>query len=129
MLSGRFTIEEMVRQARELTKMGPLEKIISALPIPGAKTQQLDDLEAQVRRWEAIVNSMTPEERRDPTIIDSSRARRIARGAGVSEKDVKRLIKQYSEMRRLMKRLKRDAGRIPKGLLEGLMRRGIGGPS
>jgi signal recognition particle subunit SRP54 len=127
MLSGRFTIEEMVRQARELTKMGPLEKIISALPIPGAKTQQLDDLEAQVRRWEAIVNSMTPEERRDPTIIDSSRARRIARGAGVSEKDVKRLIKQYSEMRRLMKRLKRDAGRIPKGLLEGLMRRGIGG--
>jgi signal recognition particle GTPase len=47
----------------------------------------------------------------------------------VSEKDVKRLIKQYSEMRRLMKRLKRDAGRIAKGLLEGLMRRGIGGPS
>ncbi len=127
MLSGRFTIEEMVLQAKEMAKMGPLEKLLSALPIPGLKPAQLEGLGEQIKRWEAIVNSMTREEKMDPTIIDSSRARRISRGAGVSEKDVKLLVKQYNETRKLMKRLKRDSGRIPKGLLEGLMRRGPGG--
>ncbi len=127
MLSGRFTIEEMVLQAKEMAKMGPLEKLLSALPIPGLKPAQLEGLGEQIKRWEAIVNSMTREEKEDPTIIDSSRAKRISRGAGVSEKDVKLLVKQYNETRKLMKRLKRDSGRIPKGLLEGLMRRGAGG--
>ncbi len=123
MMSGRFTLPDMVNQLKEVAKMGPLDKLLSMLPLPKVKSIDVEGLEEQVKRWEAVVNSMTPEERRDPTIIDSSRARRIARGAGVTERDVKQLIKRYNETKRLMKTLKRSAGRMPRDLLLGLGRR------
>ncbi|MCS6787866.1 MAG: signal recognition particle receptor subunit alpha [Aigarchaeota archaeon] len=126
-LRGTFTLEDMIRQLREVRKAGPLGKFLSSLPIPGlpkVPEEELAKLEEQVKKFEAIYNSMTPEERRDPTIIDSSRARRIARGAGVREGDVKRLVKQYLEARRLMKAAKRT--RVPAGVAEALRRAGGG---
>lgn len=125
-ISGRFTLPDMISQLKEVSKMGPLDKLFSMLPLPKAQTANLEGLEEQVKRWEAIVNSMTPEERRDPSLIDSSRARRIARGAGVAEKDVKQLIKRYNDTKRLMKTLKRRVGRVPRDLLlSGLVRREV----
>ncbi|MEN3048094.1 MAG: signal recognition particle receptor subunit alpha [Candidatus Caldarchaeales archaeon] len=126
-LRGTFTLEDMIRQLREVRKAGPLGKFLSSLPIPGlpkVPEEELAKLEEQVRKFEAIYNSMTPEERRDPTVIDSSRARRIARGAGVREGDVKRLVKQYLEARRLMRAAKRT--RLPAGVAEALRRAGGG---
>jgi len=127
LMSGRFTLQDMVSQMREVAKAGPLDRLLSMLPLH--KTQRLDveELSSLLKRWEAIVNSMTPEERLDPGLIDSSRARRIARGAGVTERDVKQLIKRYNEMRRLMRTFKRQASRMPRDLLfSGLVRRGAG---
>lgn len=126
MMSGRFTLVDMIGQLKEVSKMGPLDKLLSMLPISKTKSIDVEELQNQVKRWEAIVNSMTLEERRDPTIIDSSRARRIARGAGVMERDVKQLIKRYSETKKMMRTLKRSMGRVPKDLiLSGLVRRGL----
>ncbi len=120
---GAFTLEDMISQLREVRKAGPLSKFLKSLPIPGLPSvpeEELEKAEELARKFEAIYNSMTPEERRDPTIIDGSRARRIARGAGVREGDVKKLVKQYLEARKLMKTLRRT--RLPgvgRALLEG----------
>ncbi|MEM0444993.1 MAG: signal recognition particle receptor subunit alpha [Nitrososphaerota archaeon] len=127
MISGRFTLVDMINQLKEVSKMGPLDKLLSMLPLSKAKPIDIEEVQGQVKRWEAIVNSMTHEERRDPSIIDSSRAKRIARGAGVMERDVKQLIKRYNETKKMMRALKRSMGRVPKDLiLSGLMRRGVG---
>ncbi|MDW8042366.1 MAG: signal recognition particle receptor subunit alpha [Nitrososphaerota archaeon] len=126
-LKGTFTLEDMIKQLREVKKAGPLSKFLSSLPIPGLPKipeEELAKFEDQVKRFEAIYNSMTPEERREPTIIDSSRARRIAKGAGVREGDVKRLVKQYLEAKRLMKAAKRT--RLPTNVAEALRRSGEG---
>ncbi|MEM0382529.1 MAG: signal recognition particle receptor subunit alpha [Nitrososphaerota archaeon] len=126
MMSGRFTLSDMINQLKEVAKMGPLDKLFSMLPLQKVKSIDVEGLADQLKRWEAIVNSMTPEERSDPAIIDSSRARRIARGAGVAEKDVKQLIKRYNETKRLMKTLKRSMGRAPRDLLlSGLVRKEV----
>jgi signal recognition particle subunit SRP54 len=120
---GTFTLEDMIAQLREVRKAGPLSKFLRSLPIPGLPSlpeEELEKAEELAKKFEAIYNSMTPEERRDPTIIDGSRARRIARGAGVREGDVKKLVKQYLEARKLMKTLRRS--RLPgmgRALLEG----------
>lgn len=125
-MSGRFTLSDMISQLKEVSKMGPLDKLLSMLPLPKIKSIDVEGLEEQVKRWEAIVNSMTPEEREDPAIIDSSRARRIARGAGVAEREVKQLIKRYNETKKLMKTLKRSVSRMPRDLLlSGLVRREV----
>lgn len=120
---GTFTLEDMIEQLRQVRRSGPLSRFLKSLPIPGLPSlpeEELEKAEEMAKRFEAIYNSMTPEERRDPTIIDGSRARRIARGAGVREGDVKRLVKQYLEARKLMKAMRRS--RLPglrRSLLEG----------
>ena len=118
-LSGKFTLMDMVKQIKELRKTGPLGKLVKMLPLPGLGSlpeEELNKMEEQAKRWEAAVYSMTPEERDDPGIIDSSRARRIARGAGITEKDVKQLVKQFQEARKIMKSIKRAQHRVPKEL-------------
>lgn len=120
-LSGRFTIQDMVRQVKEMRKAGPLDKLLKMVPIPGVQSlpeEQLEKIEAQAKHWEAIVNSMTKEEREDPGLIDSSRSRRIARGAGVAEREVKQLIKQYYEARRMMKSLRRARHKLPREVFQ-----------
>ncbi|MCX8200736.1 MAG: signal recognition particle protein Srp54 [Candidatus Caldarchaeum sp.] len=106
MLSGKFTLEDMVNQVSSLTKLGPLRKILSKLPLPGVEglsDEQLEEAEKRIKKWTAIIKSMTPEERAEPGIIDGSRIRRISRGAGVLERDVKELLKSYQTSRKMLK--------------------------
>lgn len=96
----QFTLEDLRDQIRLLKKMGGLSKLISFLPNMG-KVGQVDD--KQLIHMEAIINSMTPEERRRPEILNGSRKRRIARGSGRPVSEVNRLLKGFFEMRRMMK--------------------------
>ena len=110
LLRGEFTLEEFVKQLKEVRKMGPLSKLLSRLPIPGLPDLPQDSLreaEEKIERWWAIIHSMTAEEKADPSVLNSSRIRRIARGAGVMERDVKELVKQYKLTRKLMKRARK----------------------
>jgi len=101
-----FTLEDFLVQLKQVRKMGPLSGLVGMLPgMPGMK--QLKDVqvdERQLDRVEALVLSMTPEERRRPEIIDGSRRQRIARGAGMQVQDVNQLLKQFREMQRMLKR-------------------------
>jgi signal recognition particle subunit SRP54 len=106
LLSGRFTLEDMVNQLKEMRKLGPLRKILSKLPLPGLSDlpeEELEKAEERIKKWSAIIQSMTRDERMNPQIVDDSRARRIARGAGVAERDVKELLRNYQMSRRMMK--------------------------
>ena len=114
-LRGEFSLEDFVKQLKEVRKMGPLSKLLSKLPIPGLPDLPQDSLreaEEKIEKWWAIIHSMTREEKLDPSILDSSRIRRIARGAGVMEKDVKELVKQYKLMKKLMKKAKKAPHRL-----------------
>ena len=112
-----FTLEDFVDQLDQVKKMGPLDQLLGMIPGMGKslKGVQVDD-NAFVR-IEAIINSMTPDERRRPNIIDGSRRRRIARGSGTTVQDVNLLMKQFSMMRRMMRNLgKTPPGRRPRGM-------------
>jgi signal recognition particle subunit SRP54 len=102
---GGFSLEDFRDQLKTLRKMGPLEHILGMLPGMGAVKQIADQKpdERQLRRIEAVINSMTPEERKHAEIIDGSRRKRIARGSGTSVEDVNRLLKQFNEMQRMLK--------------------------
>jgi signal recognition particle subunit SRP54 len=102
---GGFSLEDFRDQLRTLRKMGPLEHIIGLLPGMGNLKQVADQKpdERQLRRIEAVINSMTPEERKHADLIDGSRRKRIARGSGTSVEDVNRLLKQFHEMQRMLK--------------------------
>jgi len=102
-----FTFEDFLDQMKQVRKMGSLSSIIGLLPgVPGMKelkNAQID--ERQMDRIEAIVFSMTPEERRHPDIIDGSRRQRIAHGSGTQVADVNRLLKQFREMKKMLKQM------------------------
>jgi signal recognition particle subunit SRP54 len=102
-----FTLEDMRDQLRTVRKMGPLEQVLGMIPGMGAMKQlkeqrdKIDD--KQVGRVEAIINSMTHGERRDHTLINGSRRKRIAKGSGTSVEEVNRVLKQFVEMRKMLK--------------------------
>jgi signal recognition particle subunit SRP54 len=110
-----FTLADFADQLRQLRKMGPLEQLLDMVPfLKGAKVDR-GDLDAESRdlgRFEAIIGSMTPEERRTPAIINGERRARIARGSGTSVQDVNRLLKQYAQLRKMMKDIKGMSGRL-----------------
>lgn len=119
MLSGEFTLEDFAEQLRQLKRLGPLGQILEMLPGGlGQAARQVDprQVEQELKKVEAILNSMTPEERRRPEILNASRRRRIARGSGTTVEDVNRLMKQYREMKRLMKHLRKTGFRGFPGL-------------
>jgi signal recognition particle subunit SRP54 len=109
-----FTLEDFLGELQRLRKMGPLDQVLGM--IPGVKIRGVaggDAGEKELRKIEAIIRSMTPEERRDPHIIDGSRRRRIAAGSGTLVQDVNRLLNQFQEMRKMMKRFTKMAGKMP----------------
>lgn len=118
---AEFTLEDYRDQMKQLRKMGPLDQVLSMIPGAGSlKGVDVDRGERELRRTIAIVDSMTPEERRDPSVINGSRRKRIARGSGSSVEDVNRLLKQFVQARKLVKGLgagskamKRLAARMP----------------
>jgi signal recognition particle subunit SRP54 len=118
MLSGEFTLEDFSQQISQVLKMGPIGKIMGMLPGEFGKMSQSIDAQAaekQVRTSQAIIYSMTPEERQNPKILNASRRKRIAAGSGTEVYDVNQLIKQYRDAKRLMKELKNSGlGKLPR---------------
>ncbi len=115
MLSGEFTLEDFRDQLHQVRKMGPIGQLMGMLPgnMGGGMMAKVDPNEAEKGfvRIEAIINSMTPEERRKPKVINASRKRRIAKGSGVEVMEVNRLLRQFREMQRMMKKLKKSGMR------------------
>lgn len=116
-LEGKFTLKDMYDQMEALRKMGPLKRIWSMLPGSYDVPEELIEVaEKKLGVWRVIIQSMRREEIENPKIISSSRIRRIARGSGTSEKDVKELIHQYLMMKKLFKSIKRRHAFLPKKL-------------
>lgn len=116
MMKGQFTLEDWLDQMKQMKKMGPLGQIMDMLPGQlGQAARQVDpkEIEKTFKQSEAIINSMTLRERRDPDILNASRRRRIAAGCGMEVQDVNRLIKQFRETQKMMKMLQKTG---PKGL-------------
>ncbi|HZI63956.1 MAG TPA: signal recognition particle protein [Thermoanaerobaculia bacterium] len=113
-----FTLEDLRDQLRQLKRMGPLSSMLEMLPKVGP-LRKLPDMpvdESRVQRVEAIIDSMTPQERRHPGLLNGSRKRRVARGSGTSVQEVNQLLKQYLGMRKMLK-----------GMKGSWMRRALGG--
>jgi len=110
--SNEFTLEDFRDQLKTIRKMGPLESILGMLPGMGnlkALAENKPD-EKQVSRIEAIISSMTPDERRKQHIINGSRRKRIARGSGTTVEEVNRLLKQFVQMQKMLKQFGGMAG-------------------
>ena len=114
MMSGDFTLQDFADQLRQVRKMGPIGQLLDMMP--GGMGQMArsippQEAERQIKITEAIISSMTPEERRTPKLLNASRRRRIARGSGTQVQDVNRLMKQYREAHRLFKTLRKSGMR------------------
>ena len=105
MLEGQFTLEDFLEQLQQLKKMGPLSGIMGMLPGMPKEMKDAQIGDDQVKLTEAIIRSMTPDERRTPEIINGSRRTRIATGSGTQVADVNKLIKQFTEMQKMMKKM------------------------
>jgi len=108
-MSGKFTLTDMYDQFESMKKMGPLKHLLKMIPgmsynIPDDKMNLAEDA---LKRWRVIIQSMTPKEREKPKILSSSRIRRVARGSGTTEKEVKELLSQYNNMKKMMKTFRR----------------------
>ena len=108
-MSGKFTLTDMYEQFESMKKMGPLKGLLKMIPgmsynIPDDKMNMAEDA---LKRWRVIIQSMTPKEREKPKILSSSRIRRVARGSGTTEKEVKELLTQYNNMKKMMKTFRR----------------------
>jgi signal recognition particle subunit SRP54 len=116
-----FSLEDFREQLRQVRQLGPLDQILGMLPFGKALKagpKELDGEQADLDRFDAIILSMTPGERKNPEVINGSRRQRIARGSGTSVQDVNRLLKQYAQLRKMMKQFKNVEGRM--GKMKGL---------
>ena len=114
MMKGNFDLEDFLNQLNQIKKLGPLENLLKLLP--GAKKMGLNNVNIDpkiMKRTEAIVLSMTLEERRDPSILKASRKKRIADGSGTTVTDVNKLLNQFEEMKKMMKMMGNGNFKIP----------------
>ena len=114
MMKGNFDLEDFLNQLNQIKKLGPLENLLKLLP--GAKKMGLNNVNIDpkiMKRTEAIVLSMTPEERRDPSILKASRKKRIADGSGTTVTDVNKLLNQFEEMKKMMKMMGNSNFKMP----------------
>ena len=125
MMSGRFTLNDMYKQMEMMTKIGTIDKIVSHLPTSffgGLGTmdrKQKEEMQGNLERYRVIMDSMTEEEKNEPQILKADRIRRIARGSGVKEKNVRELLAQWNRSRKMMKGIKgnRKLRRQMKGMM------------
>ena len=124
---GSFTLEDMLSSMRQMQKMGPMGQIMSMIPGMGGMAKEAEAAvdRGDLKRTEAIILSMTLQERREPGVLNASRRRRIANGSGTSLPEVNRLVKQFGEMQKLMKQLSGPSGR--RAAMGMLGRRQVGG--
>jgi signal recognition particle subunit SRP54 len=121
----QFTLEDFLQQMRQVRRMGPLSGLMGMMPGMGKAAKQLRQVnmdERELDRIEAIILSMTPAERANPSVIDGSRRRRIAHGSGTTVSAVNRLIKQFGQMRKLLGQLAQGKMPDPQQLLKGMPR-------
>ena len=114
MMKGNFDLEDFLVQLNQIKKLGPLENLLKLLP--GAKKMGLNNVNIDpkiMKKTEAIVLSMTPEERRDPSILKASRKKRIADGSGTTVTDVNKLLTQFEEMKKMMKMMGNGNFKMP----------------
>jgi len=121
LMSGEFNLDDFLNQMQQIKRMGPLGKVLDMIPGMSKMSKDVDlsNAEGELKRVEAIIQSMTPQERKNPKIIKASRKRRIATGSGTTVQEVNALLKQFREMQRMMKQLGKGKGG----------RRGLGGLS
>jgi signal recognition particle subunit SRP54 len=119
LLAGKFDFEDFLKQMQMIKKMGPLSSLLGMIPglnkqLQGASLDDLDD--KALGRVEAMITSMTVQERQNPRLLQNpSRARRIARGSGSTQQDVQKLVKQFGQMQKMMKQMgKGGSGGVPK---------------
>jgi signal recognition particle subunit SRP54 len=118
----QFTLEDFLGQMRQVRRMGPMGNLLGMLPGMGAMKglKDVDVDEGELDRVEAIILSMTPEERRSPELINGSRRKRIAAGAGVKVQHVNQLVKQFDNVRKLMKQMASGKMPDPQQLMKGM---------
>ena len=127
-MSGNFTLTDMYEQFAAVKNMGPFSKVMKMIPgMSGSNVpdDMLNTAEGRLDTWQVIIQSMTPEEKENPKLLNSSRAKRIAHGSGTTEKEVKELIKQYFTMKKMLKMFKRKK-KLPFGLGGGKGMPGMG---
>ncbi|MFP3222673.1 MAG: signal recognition particle receptor subunit alpha [Nitrososphaeria archaeon] len=108
-MSGRFTLEDFLLQIEQMEKLGPMEKIVEMLPLPvKVDKKEIEKAKVQTKRWKAVILSMTPEERINPRVLNSTRIKRIAIGSGTTEKDVKDLLEAFEKGKTFIKGAKRS---------------------
>ncbi|MDQ3302119.1 MAG: signal recognition particle protein [Actinomycetota bacterium] len=118
LLAGKFDFEDFLKQMQMIKKMGPISSLLGMIPglnkqLQGAKLEEIDD--KMLGRVEAMITSMTVQERRNPRLLQNpSRARRIARGSGSTQQDVQKLVKQFAEMQKMMRQMGTGKGGAPK---------------
>tara|TARA_R110000787_G_scaffold67341_4_gene150839 strand:+ start:4503 stop:5921 length:1419 start_codon:yes stop_codon:yes gene_type:complete len=129
MQKGTFDLDDLANQLRQMRKMGGMNSLIGMLPGVGKMKKQLDSANLDDKlliRQEAMIQSMTPKERRNPQIIAASRKKRIAAGSGMSVQDVNRLLKQHKQMAGMMKKVKKLGKKgIARGGMQGLLPPGM----
>ncbi len=108
-----FTLEDFLSQMQQIKKMGPISQLLGMIPGMGAQLKDIQIDDKQVARVEAIILSMTPKEREKPEIVNASRKKRIAAGSGMQVQDVNRLLKQFEEMKKMMKKFKNNKRGFP----------------
>ncbi len=113
LMSGEFNLEDFLKQMQQIRRLGPLGKIMEMIPGMNKMSKDVDlsNAEDDLKRIEAIIYSMTLQERRNPKMIKASRKRRIAGGSGTTVQEVNQLLKQFREMQRMMKQLRKGGGR------------------
>lgn len=113
LLAGDFTLEDFLKQMQQVKRLGPIGQLMEMIPGMSkvAGDVDLSGAEDELKRVEAIIYSMTPEERRNPRVLKASRKRRVARGSGTTVQEVNALLKQFRDMQRMMKQLQQGRGR------------------
>lgn len=114
-----FTLEDFFEQLQQIKKMGSLEQLIGMIPGAGSQLRDVKIEHNQISKVEAIINSMTVQEKRNPRVIDGSRRRRIAAGSGTRVQDINQLLNQFNQMKKMLQKMKRmplrGLGKIPLG--------------
>jgi signal recognition particle subunit SRP54 len=113
---AEITLEDFTRQLRQIRAMGPLDQLLGMIPGLGPRMRGMSVDERALGRIEAMINSMTPDERQRPQVIDGSRRRRIARGSGTSIPEVNRFLRQFEDVKKMLRQMEsqgRRRGTLP----------------
>lgn len=115
---GDFTLDDFLKQMHQVKRLGSMQSVLGLIPGMGKYKEQLKDIDfdsKEMKHLEAIIQAMTPAERRNPDILNGSRRKRIAQGSGTRVQEVNRLMKQFTEMRKQMKKMKGKNMKAPRG--------------